>query len=211
MTLLTKGGRRSKAQDDPAGEGWADKQSELAVGGPDRNRRGQSAGRDEARQEPVAGWDAECVRRAVDRRKRRQGIDRQHAEKRQSGEDRSLDRRAGVSDEQNMQPVPAIREHTADRHQHDVRGRVGQRDDGQPRRRMREIPRCPRQGNRLDEEAQPRKDRTKRIPTKIPVAESLGYTPQAERQDRPPKSLAPRRDVLALTLRLGAAPPASAS
>ena len=33
-----EGGRRSKAQDDPACEGWPDKQSELAIGGADRNR-----------------------------------------------------------------------------------------------------------------------------------------------------------------------------
>ena len=95
-----EGGRRSEAQDDPPRERGADKQAELAIGGADRDRRRQSAGRDETRQQPVAGRDAECVRGAVDGRERRQRMDRERAEKSQSGEDGGLDRRAGISDEQ---------------------------------------------------------------------------------------------------------------
>ena len=92
-----EGGGRSEAQDDPAGERGTDKQPELAIGGADRDRRGQSAGRDEARQQPVARGDAECVRGAVDGRERGQRMDRQRAGKRQPGEDRGLGRRAGIS------------------------------------------------------------------------------------------------------------------
>src|SRR5208282_4300990 len=196
-----EGGGRSEAQDDPPGERRADKEPELAIGGADRDRRRQSARRDEARQQPVARRDGERMRRAVDRRERCQRMDRQRAGNGKPGQDRGLGRRASIADHENAQPVPPVREHAPNRHQDDVRGRIGKSDDRQPRGRMGEVPGGPRHRDRLHKEAQPRNDRAERIPAKITVRESLGDTPQAETHAAPWRAAR----IRAMTLRKASA------
>jgi hypothetical protein len=69
------------------------------------------------------------MRSAMEGRESRQRVDRQPTGKGERGEDRGLNCRAAVADEEHAQPVPSIRKHSSDRHQDDVGRRVGERDD----------------------------------------------------------------------------------
>ncbi len=97
---------------------------------------------------------------AVQEGERREKADRELAGKGEPCEGGGLQRGECIADQENANPVIAIGDHAAERHQHDVRCRVHQRDDGEPARRMGQIPCGPGHGHGLNEEAEPGHDGT---------------------------------------------------
>ena len=165
--------RRSKMQDHPAGERRPEENPQLRIGGGDADRRGKAAALDKARQEAELRGDAEGVNGAVQEGQRRQKSDRQLPGEGEAGQRGGLQGRQRVGDEEDANPVMAIGEDAAERHQRDIGRRLQQRDDRQPARRMGEIPCRPRHRHGLNEIAEPGHDGAEGIAAEIAVLERV--------------------------------------